>query len=89
VVVPARLGGSLEHREAGDFIGYPNVPRNIALVIGRKPALATLHELDTIYGVEDLHDMLEVMSVDALNQDVADLHARIEAKVAAMANRRR
>jgi formyltetrahydrofolate synthetase len=33
--------------------------------------------------------MLEVMSVDALNQDVADLHARIEAKVAAMANRRR
>jgi hypothetical protein len=29
--------------------------------------------------------MLEVMAVDAINQDVADLQARIEAKIAAAA----
>jgi hypothetical protein len=30
--------------------------------------LATLHELDTVYGVEDVYDLLEVASVDAYNQ---------------------
>jgi hypothetical protein len=29
---------------------------------------ATLHELDTIYGTEDLEDMVEVILVDAHNQ---------------------
>ena len=30
--------------------------------------LATLHDLQTIYGTEDLYDMLEVLIVDAHNQ---------------------
>ena len=30
--------------------------------------MATLHELDTVYGVEDVYDMLEVLTVDAHNQ---------------------
>jgi hypothetical protein len=30
--------------------------------------MATLHELDTVYGVEDVYDMLEVLSVDAHNR---------------------
>jgi len=42
-----------------------------------------LHELDTVYGLEDLHDMLEVMTVDALNRQAMDIEARIEAKMAA------
>jgi hypothetical protein len=29
---------------------------------------ATLHELDTVYGVEDLYDLLEVLRVDAHNK---------------------
>jgi hypothetical protein len=29
---------------------------------------ATLHELDTVYGTEDLHDMIEIVLVDAHNQ---------------------
>lgn len=29
---------------------------------------ATLHELDTVYGVEDLYDMLEVIAIDAHNR---------------------
>ena len=33
--------------------------------------LATLHELDTVYGVEDLYLMLEVHSVDIHNRNAA------------------
>ncbi len=52
------------------------------------PPLATHHELDTIYGLEDLHDMLEVMAVDSINREIIEVQARIDAKIAAMqANR--
>jgi hypothetical protein len=34
------------------------------LISGR---LATLHELDTVYGVKDAYDMLEIVTVDAHN----------------------
>jgi hypothetical protein len=33
--------------------------------------LATLHELDTVYGTEDLYVLLEIISVDNHNQRVA------------------
>lgn len=33
--------------------------------------LATLHELQTVYGLEDLYDLLEVALVDAHNRAVA------------------
>jgi hypothetical protein len=29
--------------------------------------MATLHELDTVYGVEDLYDLLEIATVEAVN----------------------
>ena len=29
--------------------------------------LATLHELETVYSVTDLHDLLEVIIVDGVN----------------------
>jgi len=45
-------------------------------VIGSR--LATLHELDTVYGVEDLYDLIEVVMIDADNnraaQDNGDNH---------------
>lgn len=31
---------------------------------------ATLHELDTVYSVEDVYDLLEIMTVDAHNRRV-------------------
>jgi allophanate hydrolase subunit 1 len=37
-------------------------------VISTTPPLATLHELQTIYGSEDLADLLEVAAVNAHNQ---------------------
>lgn len=38
--------------------------------------LATLHELDTVYGVEGMYDLLEVISINAHNQRVAATKAR-------------
>jgi hypothetical protein len=32
--------------------------------------LATPHELATVYGTEDVYDMLEILAVDAHNQRV-------------------
>jgi hypothetical protein len=42
------------------------VPGPIGAVVSR--GFATLHELDSFYGTEDLYDMLEIIAVDAFNQ---------------------
>lgn len=34
--------------------------------------LATLHELQTVYGVNDLYDMLEIITIDALNRIIGE-----------------
>lgn len=31
---------------------------------------ATLHELDTVYGLEDVYDMMEIIAVDSYNQSL-------------------
>lgn len=33
--------------------------------------MATLHELDTVYGVQDLYEMIEILQVDAHNRRLA------------------
>jgi hypothetical protein len=33
--------------------------------------MATLAELDTVYGAQDLYDLLEIMAVDAYNQRIS------------------
>lgn len=43
------------------------MPRSIALAISS--GRATLHELDTVYGIEDIYDLLEIVEVDAYNRD--------------------
>lgn len=44
------------------------MPRTIATVVSSR--MATLHELDTVYGIEDLWAMLEVITVDNHNHRV-------------------
>ncbi|MBC9904847.1 transcription elongation factor GreA [Achromobacter xylosoxidans] len=44
------------------------MPRSIGLVISRHPGL--LHDLQTVYGAEDLYNLLEVIAVDAHNRRV-------------------
>jgi hypothetical protein len=46
------------------------VPRLIATLISSK--LATLYELDTVYGVEDAYVLLEILAVDNHNQRVVN-----------------
>lgn len=43
-----------------------NVPIYLGVIISRR--LATLHELDTIYGIEDAYNLLEIISVDNANE---------------------
>lgn len=49
---------------------YLNIPTPIAMVVSAK--LATLHELDTVYSLEDMWDMLEVIAVDSHNSNLRE-----------------
>lgn len=51
------------------YLKYRNVPMYIAYIISSKQA--TLHELSTVYGVEDMYNLIEIISVDAHNARVA------------------
>ncbi|MGJ8524345.1 hypothetical protein LMG33818_000053 [Halomonadaceae bacterium LMG 33818] len=45
-----------------------NITQPMGAVISAQ--LATLHELDTVYSVEDMWKLLEVASIDRYNQSV-------------------
>ena len=51
-----------------NFVEYENVPITIGRVVSA--GKATLHELDTVYGVTDLYKMLEILAVDEYNQAI-------------------
>lgn len=55
------------------LIEYRNVPPLIASVLST--GMTTLHELDTVYGVEDIFDMLEVSTVNSYNRRIVQKHA--------------
>ena len=48
---------------------YKNVPVALAILISNNKA--TLHELQTVYDIEDVYDMLEVVLVDGHNIRIA------------------
>jgi hypothetical protein len=50
------------------LVQYENIPSTIATVVSSK--LATLIELDTVYGTEDLWRLLEINTVENYNQMV-------------------
>lgn len=47
-------------------MSYVNVPPTIGCVVSA--GKATLAELDSVYGTEDLYDLLEIIMVDAYNK---------------------
>jgi hypothetical protein len=53
---------------------YRNLPATIAAVISA--GKATLNECDSVYSVEDVYLMLEVIVIDAHNRRAADEWAR-------------
>ncbi|NBW08593.1 MAG: hypothetical protein EBR82_11270 [Caulobacteraceae bacterium] len=64
----------LELEDGGDqgrrYARYVNVPGLIAVVVSSK--LATLYELQTIYGLQDAYDLLEIIRVDGHNARVSN-----------------
>jgi hypothetical protein len=52
-----------------DPVGYKNVSKVIGTLISKR--VATLHELDTVYGVEDAYNLLEVVIVEGHNSMLA------------------
>lgn len=55
-------------------MSYENVPDAIGTVVSRR--FASLHELSTVYGTQDLYDMLEIIAVDNHNQRIINQPAR-------------
>jgi hypothetical protein len=51
-----------------------NLPRSIGAVVSK--GLATLNELQTVYGAEDLYNLLEVLAVDSHNARVMNQSKR-------------
>lgn len=49
-----------------ELLRYVNVPQSIGSVVSRK--LASLVELDSVLGVEDLYNLLEIIAIDNHNQ---------------------
>lgn len=59
----------IDHGEdLGGLADYVNVPPRLGMVISAK--LATMAELNTVLSLEDLVDLVEIMTVDAHNQRV-------------------
>lgn len=52
------------------YLNYVNIPPAIGMCVSAK--FASLHELDTIYGLVDLYDMIEIFFVDAFNEREAN-----------------
>lgn len=47
------------------------MPRVVGALVSAR--LATLNELQTVYGVKDAYDLLEVLSVDAHNEQLVQV----------------
>jgi len=63
-------GGGQKASGGTSFLDYKGVPRNIGIALSFEQPRVTLYELQTIYGVEDLHKILEVGLVNAHNARV-------------------
>ena len=47
-----------------------NVTSVISTLVSKK--YATLHELDTVYSVQDAYDILEIITVDSYNKIISN-----------------
>ena len=56
------------------MINYPTVPGMIGVIVTRR--LATLHELQTVYSLDDAADLYEIAAVNNYNEWRASEEAR-------------
>ena len=66
--------GHIFHGDAPGLLSYANVPRAVGVVISS--GLASLTELSTTLGTEDLYDLVEIVMVDAHNRRMLEERAR-------------
>ena len=64
------IGKRYSGGESSKFKEYKNIPPIIGVLVSRK--LATLTELQTVYGVQDAYDLLEIVMIDDYNREVAN-----------------
>ena len=57
---------------------FVNVPPMIGSVVNSK--LATLHELETVYGLEDLYNLYEIILIKTANEQATLKKAREKRK---------
>lgn len=60
---PLDLGANFSSVE---LLSYQNVPQSIGVVVSS--GKATLYELQTVYGTQDLYNFLEIIAIDLHNQ---------------------
>ena len=46
-----------------------NISPLIGVIVSSR--IATLHELSTVYGLEDAYDLIEILTIEAENQRIA------------------
>lgn len=56
--------------QADDLLEYPNVPPLIGMAVST--GKATMAELATVLSVEDLHNIIEIVRVDAHNRRIIE-----------------
>ena len=59
-----------------DPVRYPNVSAAVGVVAAS--GRATIHEMSTVYGLEDIYDMIEIIVIDAHNRRAEALAAQQE-----------
>lgn len=59
-----------DHERIADFASVRNVPTSIASAVLMEQPRVSLHELQTVYSLRDLYDLLEVGAVRAHNERV-------------------
>lgn len=67
---PISLKGLTDAGRKKPFRQYLNVPAIIGVLVSKR--IATLYELQTVYGVKDSYDMLEIVNVDDYNTALAN-----------------
>lgn len=65
---PLKLKGLAGGNANIRFADYQNIPPVIATLVSKK--MASLIDLQTIYGVKDAYDLLEIYAVDSFNQEL-------------------
>jgi hypothetical protein len=56
------------------LVEYANVPRTIGAVVSA--GKATLHECQTVYSIEDVYNLLELVAIDRHNIRLAEQQAQ-------------